>query len=129
MTRRNAILMCAVVGACGLMIGAAITYRLDIAIWRDRALAAYGMAMQANDAGKQDEAIILLSQAIIANPNNYEPLSLLANLFWHRGNRQLALELYRKALDVADKQHGITRIERNAIRGKIDILQKQVGGG
>jgi hypothetical protein len=52
------------VGIIGIIVGATLTYWLEHEIWRAGALATYGMAMQADNAGKEDQTIFLLSQAI-----------------------------------------------------------------
>jgi len=113
------------VGIIGLIIGVATTYWLETKIWQAGALATYGIAIQADDAGRQDEAAILLSQATIEDPNNYAPLALLGDIYLHKGNQELALTLYKKALMVADRQSDVTHPELESIQNNITNLEKQ----
>ena len=87
------------------------------------------MADQAYNAGNEDKAILILSQATAKDPDYYEPFNYLGRIYSHKGNQALALEMYQKALEVFD-QEGIDRktrrLERDFITKNIDTLQKQL---
>ncbi len=89
------------------------------------------VARQSYSAGKEDEAIFLLGQARAEDRSYYEPLNLLAGIYLHRGNQKLALETYKKALEVLDREGGdpdlpprANAFDRDIIVKHIDDLQK-----
>jgi len=98
---------------------------VELQILRTKALAAFVGAVQMEDKGKVDEATILLSQALLADPTNYEPLMVLGGIFLQKGNEELALKLYQKALAVAEANRQISNGERELIRRKVLALQKR----
>ena len=89
------------------------------------------MASRACDSGDQDRAIILLVRASVEDPEYYLPFSLLGGIYSVRGNTELALEMYKRALQVFPREkvlHSKTLEQKELviIRNNIDVLQKQL---
>jgi tetratricopeptide (TPR) repeat protein len=102
-------------------------------ISRDHAAMTCYVARQSYSAGKDDQAIFLLGQASAEDRSYYEPLNLLASIYWHKGNQELALETYKKALEIFDKEGDpllpprANVLARDLICKNIDALQKRIG--
>jgi tetratricopeptide (TPR) repeat protein len=116
----------------GAIVGVVLMIWLRVYVSRPLAAATCYLAMQANDAGKEDKAIIMLSQASVEDRDSYLPWELLAQIYLHQGKRDLALELYKKALDLLDRKRdsllspNAHSQERNLIQKKVDALQNQL---
>jgi tetratricopeptide (TPR) repeat protein len=99
---------------------------------RDFAMMKCYAAGQSYDAGKEDEAIFLLGQASAEDSSYYEPWNLLAKIYLHKGNKGLALETYKRALEVFDREGDPAlsprgrSLAREIISKNIDTLQKQL---
>ena len=83
-------------------------------------------------AGNEDKAIILLSQASDKDSDSYMPWELLAQIYSNQGKTGLAIELYKKALDLLNHRRDFLLSpadyswERDSIQKKIGVLQKQL---
>ena len=78
--------------------------------------------MQSDESGDYDRAIFLLSQAIFEDPHDCVPLSLLAKVYAHKGNQQLALATYKKALAMGDRV-SCSAVERDSIQMNFEAVQ------
>lgn len=111
-----------VTGAFGVIVGIAITYWVGIQIRQGGAIARSVAAMQSDEAGDYDKAIFLLSQAIFEDPRDCVPVSLLAKVYAHKGNQQLALATYKKALEVGDRV-SCSSVQRDSIQMDFEAVQ------
>jgi tetratricopeptide (TPR) repeat protein len=109
----------------GAIVGVVLMIWLRAYVSRPLAAMTCYLAMQANDAGNEDKAIILLSQASVEDRDSYLPWELLAQIYLHQGKRELALELYKKALDLLNRKRDFLLLptahsqERNLIQRKL----------
>ena len=116
----------------GAIVGAVSIIWLRAYVSRPLAAMKCYLAMQANDAGNEDKAIIMLSQASVEDRDSYLPWELLAQIYLHQGKTDMALVLYRKALDLLNRKSDFLLLptahsqEKDLIQKKIDELQKQV---
>jgi tetratricopeptide (TPR) repeat protein len=117
----------------GMAAFAIVYFCIRSHISRDLAMMTCSVAQQSYSAGKADEAIFLLGQASAEDQRYYEPLNLLANIYLHKGNQELALETFRKALEIFDREGDpllpprASVQARNLICKNIDALRKQLG--
>jgi len=118
-------------GVVGAIAGAALIHRLSV--WTSHATAEVSVpvAYQALQAGNEDRAIVILSQATAEDPNYYVPFNLLGEIYLHRKNSALALEMYKRALEVFDRENVLSskkveQRERDSIRNNIDRLHDQL---
>jgi len=84
------------------------------------------VARQSDSAGNQDEAIFLLGQASVEDRSYYEPLNLVADIYLKRGNQKLALETYKKALAVFDREGGDSDLSASENAFDRDLLVKKI---
>jgi Tfp pilus assembly protein PilF len=82
----------------GALVGITPTQRVEAWFRHGRAEIAVVIADQAYNAGNEDKAILVLSQATAKDPCYYEPFNYLGRIYSHKGNQALALEMYQKAL-------------------------------
>jgi tetratricopeptide (TPR) repeat protein len=92
--------------------------------WAEVALV---MANDEYSRGHADKATMILSQATAKDPNFYEPFKELGKIYSERGNKELALEMYKKAFSVFDRERfqyspSLKREELESIRQNIDSL-------
>ncbi len=90
------------------------------------------MAQQYEKSGDEDRAILILGQATAKDPEFYGSYEMLADIYSRRGNRQFALDMYKKALKTFDHEHflppgRIARDEKESIVMKIQALEKSPG--
>jgi tetratricopeptide (TPR) repeat protein len=113
----------------GAIVGAGSIIWLRAYVSRPLAAMKCYLAMQANDAGNEDKAIIMLSQASVEDRDSYLPWELLAEIYLHQGKTEMALDLYRKALDLLNRKSDFLLLptahsqERDLIQRKIDEIQ------
>jgi cytochrome c-type biogenesis protein CcmH/NrfG len=124
------------IGLVGVLVGALLSYWLTLRFSQTEALAAVIKAEKSESAGKENEAIILLSQAIAEDPDYYEPFNLLGDILARRNDRDLALSMYGSALEALDRESASTarradigrvsaQVARDSIRKKMKDLQDQ----
>jgi hypothetical protein len=71
-----------------------------------------------------------LGQARGEDRSYYEPLNLVAKIYLHKGNQELSLEAYKKALDVFDREGdpdlppSARSLVRETLSKNIDALQR-----
>jgi tetratricopeptide (TPR) repeat protein len=93
---------------------------------------ALAIAQQYEKSGDEDRAILILGQATAKDPEFYGSYEMLGDIYARRGNRQLALEMYNKALETFDHEHylppgRIAKDEKESIAMKIQALEKAPG--
>ncbi len=116
----------------GAILGAALIIWLKTHLSRSRAVAMCYLAEKMSDAGNEEKAIIMLSQASVEDRESYIPWELLAQIYSHQGKTRLALELYEAALDRLNRKgeplfsSADYSWERRSIQKRIDELQKQL---
>src|SRR5216683_3125948 len=130
--RSKAVLTHLASGLVGAIAGGALMHLMSGWVRHGMAEVSVPVAYQALQAGNEDKAIVILSQAIAEDPHYYEPFNLLGGIYLHKGNLALALEMYQKALDVFDRENvlsseKVAKHERESIRKKIDELNHQMG--
>jgi len=111
-----------VTGVLGVIVGIAITYWVSMRTRQGGAISRSVAAMQSDEAGDYDRAIFLLSQAVFEAPHDCVPVSLLAKVYAHKGNQQLALATYRKALEVGSRL-SCSAVERDSIQMDFEAVQ------
>lgn len=119
-----------VVAIVGAIIGVALTHVIVRRAAQGWAWAALATAGQYQKAGDDDRAILLLAQATATDPEFYASFELLGDIYSKRKNQQMALEMYKKALDVFDQEQflppgEINASEKELIRSKVAALNKQ----
>jgi len=79
------------IGLLGVLVGALMSYWLTLRFSQTEALAAVIRAKKSESTSKENEMIIILSQAIAKDPDYYEPFNLLGDVLARRDDRDLAL--------------------------------------
>lgn len=131
-TRTKSLLIYSAAVISGAILGAALIIWLKTNLSRSRAVAMCYVAEKMSDAGNEDKAIIMLSQASLEDRKSYVPWELLAQIYSHQGKTRLALELYETALDRLNHKGEPSfsladySWERRSIQKRIDDLQKQL---
>lgn len=118
----------------GILFGITV---MHLVFWRASQALAWASLASANEYQKENEddrAVYVLAQATAIDPDFYGSYDLLGDIFAQKGNRQFALEMYKKALEVFDREKflppgSISASEKTSIRVKIDALQKRVRNG
>jgi predicted O-linked N-acetylglucosamine transferase (SPINDLY family) len=77
-----------------------IAYRKALELDPDHTLSLSGLGFSLHLQRKEEEAKIILNQALALDPNLPEALNTLGNVHKELGNTQIALECYRKALEL-----------------------------
>jgi Tfp pilus assembly protein PilF len=129
--RRNTILTHTASVLVGAIVGATLMHWMSVWIRHAEAKISVPVASQALQDGNEDKAIAILNQAIAEDPNYYEPFNFLGGIYLHRKNPALALEMYKKALDVFGREKVLSseeekQNEQASIQKKIDTLQNQL---
>jgi tetratricopeptide (TPR) repeat protein len=110
------------IGVCGIILGVALLQWFRAPLRADRSLALGLSASQAYHSGQQDKAIILLSQAMAVDPDNYDAIGFLAKIYSDRGDSELAIELYQQALRRLDRRGG-SHVEREVFQSAVEQLR------
>ena len=132
--RAKVILKYSIVGIVGAALGSALTLWAYIEVQHALGTAATLAAAQIiGTTDDEDEAAMLLSQAVARDSSGCEPYEMLGTIFWHKGDRKLGLELFKRALEVRDSNSWVfwdpfgglrcVRAEREDIGLKIEAIQ------
>ncbi len=133
-TRARKFLKYSTAAIVGGALGSALTlwthiqFRHALSLW-----ATLSAAQIIETTGDEDKATILLSQAVAEDNNPCPSYEVLGDIYSHKGNRKLGLELFKKALEVRDRDSwvlwdpfralGCDRLEREDIRVKIEAIE------
>jgi len=115
----------------GAVVGITLFYLLVRKANHTWAWVALAVANEYRNAGDDDRAILVLSQATAKDPDFFGPYNLLGDMYAKKGNRRFALEMYREALAVFDRERflppgRIQKEEEDSIRAKISVFEKEL---
>lgn len=110
-----------IAGLCGVVLGITTAHWLTAQTKRAELVARSASAMESYEAGDYDRAIFFLGQAILEDPEDCVPESLLAKVYARKGNQQLALATYKKILEGSEVR--CPAAERASIQMDFEALQ------
>jgi tetratricopeptide (TPR) repeat protein len=117
----------------GALLGIAAVHLVFQRAFQAVAWASLAAAHHYQKVNDEDRAILVLAQATGKDPDFYGTYKMLGDIFLKKGNPDLALAMYKRALIVYDREEflppgSISEGEKASIRAKIAALEKQMNG-
>ena len=109
----------------GFTLGLLVTVIVIHYCEKQQGRAIYYIASKHSEEGKYDLSIALLNQSITKNSKDYGPFYLLGDIYKIKGNTELALLMYKKALKSIEKNTKNNKIifDRRNIEKKIKEIE------
>jgi Tfp pilus assembly protein PilF len=106
----------------GFVLGTVTTCFVKKHYLKVKSDAAYAYGVSLLEDNNTDKAVAVLNQSIGINTQNYKPYVTLGQIYEKGGNIVLALESYRKALEVCVADTSLEKADKKFVEARIQQI-------